>query len=510
MLRRFVFLSVFGFSGLSAQGSWSVVGNPPIAGNEPSYAISSSEPAREYLAFNTHALYSRLKGAVDFEPLVFQTPYGYYGDPVLAPAPDGGMFLAHLAKNPEAEWPDFFNRMVVERFNSFGQHVQSVATPIRGSKMQDKPWICVNQNPQSSDFGALYLTWTEFDHYGSDAPGDSSRICFARLGPGAISFDSLVIVSDRCGNALDDDGTAEGATIGILPNDVLLCIWAQDDGIWQDRSFDLGRTWQRDTAIALQVGGWNHDGFQGAMRVNGMPFLAVGPRGQVAVVFTEGEAGSRRLVGLRSSDEGHSYRRIEGLAEGENFAPQIAWRKGAWHPRILVHSTSGFSTHRFFHVHSLTLKKKRFAQDRVLSEEPTLLPGNSYFMGDYASWQSQGREWYGAYTHFYAPKSRPCIAVFVAPNRLRNHAYLQRSGPRLQVHQAPDSSHIFVYAAWPEKHSCTLELEQGGKKWQQVIEELPREGIDLQWPCGSMDSGPVLVRLRSGGDYITENLLIRR
>ena len=510
VFKRLIILLISGASALSAQSNWAIFGSPPISGNEPAYARSKSDFPHEYLAFNTSSLFIKRHGDSAFQPLVFETPYGFYGDPVLLPALDGGMYLAHLARNPDADWPDFFNRMVVEKFNVQGQHEFSVATPVHGSKMQDKPWITLNELVESPERGALYLTWTEFDDYGSDAPGDSSRICFARLAPGAKVFDELVVVSDRCGNAMDDDGTAEGATVGVLPTGELLCIWAKEGQIWQDRSLDFGKSWGRDTAIAQQLGGWNHDGLEGCMRANGMPFLAIGPKGQIAVVYTQGGLQERRLVGLWSRDGGYSYEQFEWEVDGETFAPQIVWPAEMRYPQVLVHSTQGFYTHRFYHMWTLKMGPRSFSKAKILSPEPTLLPGDSYFMGDYASWQFDGSQFLAAYTHFYMPKSRPCIATMSWTAKELKKGAASAQYPIFRVHQEPGSEYLYAYVNWPGRNSCTLELEQGGRKWQQVVEELPPGGMDIRWPCSSMDSGPALLRLRSGGNYITENLQIRR
>ena len=510
VFKRLIILLISGAGTLSAQSNWAIFGSPPIGGNEPAYARSKSEFSHEYLAFNTSSLFIKRHGDSAFQPLVFPTPYGFYGDPVLLPALDGGMYLAHLARNPDADWPNFFNRMVVEKFNVQGQHEFSVATPVHGSKMQDKPWITLNELDESPERGALYLTWTEFDDYGSDAPGDSSRICFARLAPGSKVFDELVVVSDRCGNAMDDDGTAEGATVGVLPSGELLCIWAREGQIWQDRSLDFGKSWGRDTAISQQLGGWNHDGLEGCMRANGMPFLAIGPKGQIAVVYTQGGVEERRLVGLWSRDGGYGYEQFEWEVEGETFAPQIVWPAEIRYPQVLVHSTKGFYTHRFYHMWTFKMGPRSFSKANILSPEPTLLPGDSYFMGDYASWQFDGSQFLAAYTHFYMPKSRPCIATMSWTAKELKKGAASPKYPILRVHQEPGSEYLYAYVNWPGRSSCTLELEQGGRKWQQVVEELPPGGLDIRWPCSSMDSGPALLRLGSGGNYITENLQIRR
>jgi len=241
-----------------------------------------------------------------------------------------------------------------------------------------------------------------------------------------------------------------------------------------------------------------------------MPFLAVGPKGQVAVVYTHGGPGERRLVGLWSRDAGVHYDSFEWKVDGESFAPQIVWPEGMRQPRVLLHSTTGFYTQRFYHMWSMKMGPRSFSQAQVLSPEPTLLPGDSYFMGDYASWQFDGESVLGAYTHFYTPKSRPCIATMTWTLKELKRGLAAPNFPIFRVHQEPGSEFLFAYVNWPGRKSCTLELEQGGRKWQQVIEELPEGGIDVRWPCTSMDSGPAMLRLRSGGDYITENLHIRR
>ena len=126
--------------------------------------------------------------------------------------------------------------------------------------MQDKPWFSVNEWQHSKGFGHVYLSWTEFDVYGSKDPKDSSRFWFARSLDGGRNFETPVVISDVSGDALDDDGTAEGANIAVSPDGVLHATWSRNDTIWYDFSRDFGKTWGKDQFVSRQIGGWNHSG----------------------------------------------------------------------------------------------------------------------------------------------------------------------------------------------------------------------------------------------------------
>ena len=76
-------------------------------------------------------------------------------------------------------------------------------------KNQDKEWLAVDLS-QSQYKGKIYMTWTEFDDYGSSNPNDSSRIRFSKSTDQGETWSDAITISDRSGNCIDDDNTTEG------------------------------------------------------------------------------------------------------------------------------------------------------------------------------------------------------------------------------------------------------------------------------------------------------------
>lgn len=153
----------------------------PVRGNEPSIAVDPRNPNRTIIGVNTSTVLVTEDPAMKrWQTVVVNPPQGFYGDPVMKISQSGMVFLAHLAKNKQGTWPQFFDRIVFERSLDSGKTFSSVDVGYHEGKMQDKPWFTLDEWADSPGKGNVYLTWTEFDKYGSGSPQDSSRIWFAR------------------------------------------------------------------------------------------------------------------------------------------------------------------------------------------------------------------------------------------------------------------------------------------------------------------------------------------
>lgn len=176
-----------------------------------------------------------------------------------------------------------------------------------GSPFEDKPYPCADR---SSDpfHGNLYVSWTQFDHYGSGNPADSSRILFSRSTDGGADFSTPLKISDRGGDAVDSDNTVEGAVPAVGPNGTVYVAWAGPLGLVFDRSTDGGLNFGRDQVISDIPGGWDF-GVPGIYRCNGLPTTKVdispGPySGRVYVCWSDQRNGDTDVFLLYSDDGG--------------------------------------------------------------------------------------------------------------------------------------------------------------------------------------------------------------
>ncbi|MBT8380190.1 MAG: glycoside hydrolase, partial [Ignavibacteria bacterium] len=140
---------------------------------------------------------------------------GVWGDPVVLFDSLGNLYYSHLS-NPVSGW--WIDRIVVQKSTNNGvSWNDGVGVGLNNyPKQQDKEWLAVDLT-QSPYRGNVYMTWTEFDDYGSSNPNDSSRIRFSKSTNEGETWSDAITISDISGNCIDDDLTTEGAVPCIGP-----------------------------------------------------------------------------------------------------------------------------------------------------------------------------------------------------------------------------------------------------------------------------------------------------
>jgi hypothetical protein len=181
---------------------------------------------------------------------------------------------------------------------------------------EDKPYPGVDLSEDSPYRGSVYVAWTRFTRYGSASPDDSSYIYVVVSRDGARTFSRPQRVPAGGGDALDSDGTVEGAVPAVGPNGEVYMAWSGPRGIELTRSLDGGDAWEPARTILDQPGGWDIE-VEGLSRANGMPVTAVdisgGPyRGTVYVNWADlrnngGADGDADIFISRSSDGGATW-----------------------------------------------------------------------------------------------------------------------------------------------------------------------------------------------------------
>lgn len=538
----------------------------PVRGNEPSIAVDPRNPNRTIIGVNTSTVLVTEDPAMKrWQTVVVNPPQGFYGDPVMKISQSGMVFLAHLAKNKQGTWPQFFDRIVFERSLDSGKTFSSVDVGYHEGKMQDKPWFTLDEWADSPGKGNVYLTWTEFDKYSSGSPQDSSRIWFARAKMGmGETFETPVVISDRGGDALDDDGTAEGANIAVTPDGVLHAVWSRSDTLWYDCSKDQGRTWGTDRFLAAQPAGWNHENVRGTMRVNGMPFAVSDARGNVVVVYSRltcnrtaytacntrdvfavvkwagGEVFSQP-VSLNRPQKGmvDAAHRLDpqtpNFGNTEQYSPMVVTSPN--HRRIFVawQDRRRSATGAFFDVYGAEIRVSRrigvgkpflhIGENIRLSKTASMAPGNAVFMGDYIGldWQ---RDLVLAYTGFDVSRSYPVIQL--AKVRVKSHmlglrkiqgvASIDEPGLSLwvmdnvsersnttDIEKDPrKDKKILIWAEWPGVNNFTVELKMGSQVvFSHVFENVLDGKVDFELPLTRFVPGSYEMVLRKKGRSVS-------
>ena len=236
---------------------------------------------------------------------------GVWGDPVVLFDSLGNLYYAHLS-NPVSGW--WIDRIVVQKSTNNGISWNDGVGIGQGNQpqAQDKEWLAVDltQSPYRNN---LYVTWTEFDDYGSSNPNDSSRIRFSKSTDQGITWSNAITISDVSGDCIDSDNTDEGAVPCVGPNGEIYVAWAGPLGLVFDKSLDGGNTWGSDVFISDIPGGWDFD-VSGIWRCNGLPItmcdISNSPyRGYIYVVWSDQRNGATNtdIFMARSTDGGTTW-----------------------------------------------------------------------------------------------------------------------------------------------------------------------------------------------------------
>ena len=240
---------------------------------------------------------------------------------------NGYAYYAHLS-NPEG--PAWIDRIVVHRSINGGQSwEEGVGVGYNTDKAQDKEWMTFDRS-DSQYSGNIYMSWTEFDEYGSADPADKSRIRFSRSEDYAETWSEPIVISDTEGNCVDSDTTMEGAVPAVGNNGDIYIAWAGPDGIYFDSSTDGGLTFGTDMIIDDMPGGWAFE-IPGIYRCNGMPFT---------VCDNSSSAYSGNIYVMWSDQR-------NGLENTDIFLKKSSDGGLTWSNRIMVNSSHS-AGHQFF------------------------------------------------------------------------------------------------------------------------------------------------------------------
>ncbi|MBT8190185.1 MAG: glycoside hydrolase [Bacteroidia bacterium] len=240
---------------------------------EPSICINHKDPDNIIGGAILDYVYTSYDGGKHWIVDKLKSTLGVYGDPVLCSDYEGNIYYAHLSNPSGRVFRDdsWLDRIVIQKSTDKGRTWNDGSfTKPRSPKDQDKHWLAVD--PESNH---IYITWTEFDKYGSRDEKHKSRILFSRSVDEGESWSHPISISQFEGNCIDDDQTPEGAVPSVGVNGEVYVAWSYDEKIYFDKSLDGGVTWlDKDIPVVDQPEGWAID-IPGIMRCNGMPITGV-------------------------------------------------------------------------------------------------------------------------------------------------------------------------------------------------------------------------------------------
>jgi hypothetical protein len=207
-------------------------------------------------------------GGYSWDCQTLSSPYGVWGDPCIV-IDTNGIYNFLSLSNPPNLIGSWIDRIVCQQSSDGGASWDNATfMGLNNEKPQDKEWATVDRNNNN-----IYVTWTQFDVYGSSAPQDSSIIRFSRSSDGGNTWSEAKRINHVAGDCVDGDNTVEGAVPAVGPNGELYVSWVGPAGMMFDRSMDYGDTWLKDDIFVTDVpGGWDYH-VPGFSRCNGLPVL---------------------------------------------------------------------------------------------------------------------------------------------------------------------------------------------------------------------------------------------
>lgn len=232
---------------------------------EPTIYIDPNNTNRIIAGSNINSVFYSEDGGYSWNvKKLYSSAYGVAGDPMVIVDEAGHYYYFHLSSPPNGSWLD---RIVCQKSTDGGvTWNQGSFMGLNGDKDQDKPWAVVDRTT-----GNIYVTWTQFDKYGSSILEHRSNIMFSKSTDGGESWSEAVRINQVDGNCIDSDETVEGAVPAVGPDGEIYVSWAGPLGLVFDRSTDQGETWlDNDIFVSDLPGGWDFD-IPGIQRCNGFP-----------------------------------------------------------------------------------------------------------------------------------------------------------------------------------------------------------------------------------------------
>ena len=369
--------------------------------NEVSIVIAPHQPRYMVAGANINWIYTSIDSGKTWQEKQVNSPLGVWGDPVILIDDSENVYYAHLSRTQGKEFPENIDRIVVQRSLDNGNTFnEGIGIGVNGKRAQDKEWLSFDGSIKSKYYGNLYLSWTEFDKYGSKNKEHRSRIRFAASADRGLSFTEPVVVSDSSGDCIDGDNTTEGATTTTTPEGTIAIAWAAFGKLFFDRSTDGGKSFGKDVVVTGQFNGWDID-ISHVYRANGMPFLASDHcasstyKGRIYLCWGDNKSGDADVWLIHSDDAGINWssplrvNRDAAKNGKDQFLPHITVDPSSGYVYVIYYDRRHSSSSAFMDTYLAVSKNggETFEEFRLTQSTPAA--GKKTFFGDYITVAAQ-------------------------------------------------------------------------------------------------------------------------
>lgn len=231
--------------------------------NEPSIAINPNNTNQLVAGSNINKVYRSNDGGLTWTKSTLTSSYGVWGDPAIVADNNNNFYFTHLS-NPTSG--NFLDRIVCQKSTNAGSTWSNGSfAGLTTNKEQDKQWISfdpINNN--------LYMSWTQFDSYGSTDPSDKTIILFSKSTDFGLTWSTPIKLNEVDGSCIDNSTTVEGAVPAPGPSGQVYVAWSGPNGLVFKKSLDQGATWSSTETQIVATHEWDF-AIPGIDRCNGMP-----------------------------------------------------------------------------------------------------------------------------------------------------------------------------------------------------------------------------------------------
>lgn len=238
-------------------------GSPSLS--EPSIFINPNNPDEMVGGAVLQKYYTSEDGGFSWNVGDLISSHGVWGDPCLVIDTAGDYYYFHLSNPDNGSWID---RIVCQKSTDKGiSWSDGTYMGLNGTKAQDKQWAVVDYTNNN-----IYVSWTQFDVYGSDEPDYHSNIHFSKSSDAGETWSNAIRINEISGDCIDEGNTVEGAVPAVGPNGEVYVSWAGPEGLVFDKSTDEGETWLDEDIFVSDIPGpgWAFE-IPGISRCNGLP-----------------------------------------------------------------------------------------------------------------------------------------------------------------------------------------------------------------------------------------------
>ncbi|MBC8181811.1 T9SS type A sorting domain-containing protein [candidate division KSB1 bacterium] len=486
---------------------------------EPSIVINPKNTDHQLIGANKDNYYFSTDGGETWTHGVLTDKLGVWGDPCVIADTAGTFYFFHLSDPPGSPWVD---RIMCQKLGRLGG-TWSDATymGLNGSKLQDKEWAVVD--PWNNN---IYVTWTQFDQYGSTNPKHFSNIRFSRSTDEGNSWSEAIKINEIRGDCLDDDNTTEGAVPTVGANGEIYVSWGGPAGLVFDKSLDEGQTWLANDIFVSDIpGGWAFN-VPSINRCNGMPItvcdVSKSPyHGNIYINWSDQRNGvdNTDIWLIKSSDGGETWserKRVNDDPPGKHqFFSWMAVDQTNGNIYIVFYDRRNYNDTRTDVYLAVSKDGGESFQNYKISNTP-FKPNQSVFFGDYTNiwahnnvirpvWARLDDRTLSIWTALVDTE------LFTGISSPSNKA-LPNSFEITSIHPNPFNATTIIQYRLPKTGLVEIKMfDVLGKEMATLFFGKQTQGaFEIEWNAEEVASGVYFVHIKFGNDLISKKVVLSK